>query len=148
MYEKILLPTDGSRCSEKAAEHALLIANQNNAELIVLNVLETHSLVGLPVEDFTRKVNEVFKLEGEKALDNMAALLKNLCKEKGLKEVKVMLETKEGFPADVILQITEEKDIDLVVMGASGKHKVERFLLGSVTEKVVRHAKCPVLTIR
>ena len=55
--------------------------------------------------------------------------------------------TKEGSPAEVILQTVEEEDIDLVVMGASGKHAVERFILGSVAEKVVRHAKCPVLTV-
>lgn len=148
MYKKILLPTDGSKCAEKAAEHAILIARQNNADIIVLNVLETHSLAGLPVADFTRKVNEVFRQEGENALERIYNIFKNISEKQGFKEeVKLILETKEGYPADMILQTVEKENIDLVVMGASGKNRIEKFLLGSVAEKVVRHAKCPVLTV-
>jgi len=74
MYKKILLPIDGSKCAEKAAQHAIIIAGQNNAELIVLNVLETHSLAGLPVEDFTRKVDDLFRREGINALDRVSKI--------------------------------------------------------------------------
>lgn len=148
MYKKILLPTDGSKCAEKAARQAIIIAGQNNAELIVLNVLETHSLAGLPVEDFTRKVNEVFRREGINALERISNIFKELSQKKSfVKGVKLTLKTEEGHPADMILQTVDEQNINLVVIGASGKHAVERFILGSVAEKVVRHAKCPVLTV-
>ena len=148
MFKKILLTTDGFKCSETAAEYAILIAGQNNAELIVLNVLETYSLAGLPVEDFTRKVTEIFRQEGKKALDNINKIFEDQIKQNRFKnEIKLTLMTKEGSPADIILQTAEEENIDLVVMGASGKHAVERFILGSVAEKVLRHAKCPVLTV-
>lgn len=148
MYEKILLPTDGSECAEKAARHAIIIAGQNNAELIVLNVLETHSLAGLPVEDFTSKVNEVFRREGIDALERVSQIFKDMSREKGfVRGIKVTLKTEEGHPADMILKIVDDENIDLVVMGASGKHAMERFLVGSVTEKVFRHAECPVLTV-
>ncbi len=147
MYKKILLPTDGSKCAEKAAQHAILLASQNNAELIVLNILETHSLAGVPVEDFTRKVNEIFRQEGINALERISKLYKDLSREKDIRSFKLTLKTEKGHPADMILQTTEKENIDLVVMGASGKHAIERFILGSVAEKVVRHAKCPVLTV-
>lgn len=148
MFKKILLTTDGSKCSETAAEYAILIACQNNAKLAALNVLETYSLAGLPVEDFTRKVNEIFRQEGKKALDNINKIFEDQIKQKQFKnEIKLVLMTKEGSPAEVILQTVEEENIDLVVMGASGKHAVERFILGSVAEKVIRLAKCPVLTV-
>jgi nucleotide-binding universal stress UspA family protein len=62
-------------------------------------------------------------------------------------DLKVTLKTEEGSPADAILKTIEKEDIDLVVMGTSGKHGLDRFLLGSVTEKVVRSAKVPVLAV-
>lgn len=147
MYEKILIPTDGSECSFKASEHAALIASQNNAEIIILNVLEIHSLAGLPVEEFARKVNEFFKSESGKILEKTSNKIKDYIDNKKLNEVKITTKTIEGSPADMIVQFVEQENIDLIVMGASGKHGVERFLLGSVTEKVVRHAPCPVLTV-
>ncbi len=125
-----------------------MIASQNNAELIVLNVLETYSLAGLPVEEFARRVYDAFRVEGEKALDNISTILNRKIKEEGLKnDLKLSLEQKEGSPADVILQTVDDEHIDLVVMGSAGKHSVERFLLGSVAQKVVSHANCPVLTV-
>jgi nucleotide-binding universal stress UspA family protein len=148
MYNKILLPVDGSECAENAAKHAIIIAGQNNAELIVLNVLETYSLSGMPVDNFTIKINEIFRREGITALDRISKIFKDLLQEKGfLKGVKLTLKTEEGHPADLILKTIEDNNIDLVVMGASGKHAIQRFLVGSVAEKVVRHAKCPVLTV-
>lgn len=148
MYKKILLATDGSECAEKAAKQAIIIAGQNNAELIVLNVLETHSLAGLPVEGFTHNVNELFRREGIDALERISHIFKELSQKKSfVKGVKLTLKTEEGHPADMILQTVDEQNINLVVIGASGKHAVERFILGSVAEKVVRHAKCPVLTV-
>jgi len=148
MYKKILLPTDGSECAEKAAEHAALIAGQNNAEIIILNVLETYPIRGLPVEELTRRVAELFKEEGEKALETISKIIKENEAKEGFKhKIKITLKQKEGSPADIILQTTEDEDIDLVVMGASGKHRLERFVIGSVAEKTVRHAKIPVLTV-
>ncbi|MDI6643534.1 MAG: universal stress protein [Methanobacteriaceae archaeon] len=147
MYEKILIPSDGSECSFKASEHAALIASQNNAEIIVLNVLEIHSLAGLPVEEFAHKVNEFFKIESGKTLVMTSNKIKDYIVKNKLNEVKITTNKLEGSPADMILQTVDEENIDLIVMGASGKHGVERFLLGSVTEKVVRHAHCPVLTV-
>jgi nucleotide-binding universal stress UspA family protein len=148
MYQKILLPTDGSEYAEKAAKHAVWIAGHSEAEIIAINVVDTSSLVGLPAEDLTVKVTEILKEEGKRSLDSISEILKETKKEFNLQKfIKLTMETKEGSPADAILKTIEEEDIDLIVMGTSGKHGIDRFLLGSVTEKVVRSAKCPVLAV-
>jgi nucleotide-binding universal stress UspA family protein len=148
MYNKILLPTDGSKYAEKAAKHAIWIASQSNADIIALNVVDTSSLVGLPAEDLTVRVTEILKEEAHKSLKNIQTIVEEFEKEEGIKqEIKLIKESKEGSPADVILKTVDDEDIDLIVMGTSGKHGLDRFLLGSVTEKVVRSAKCPVLAV-
>jgi nucleotide-binding universal stress UspA family protein len=148
MYQKILLPTDGSKYAEKAAKHAIWIAGMSGAEIIALNVVDTSSLVGLPAEDLTVKVTEILKEEGKKSLNEISQILTDTKKEFDLQNfIRITMETKDGSPADEILKAVEEEDIDLVVMGTSGKHGLDRFLLGSVTEKVVRSAKCPVLAV-
>lgn len=148
MYHKILLPTDGSKYAEKAAKHAIGIASQSDAEIIALNVVDTSSLIGLPAEDLTVKVTEILKEEARRSLENIESLVEEFKKEKGIeKDIKIIKETKEGAPADIILKVVEEEGVDLIVMGTSGKHGLDRFLLGSVTEKVVRSANCPVLAV-
>jgi len=145
LYKKILLPTDGSEYANKAAENAIWIARASGAEIIALNVIETSTLVGLPAEDLIVRIKEMLKEEGRIALEHIFEMATKNNIEEG--DIKVTLETKEGSPADIILKTIDEEGIDLVVIGTSGKHGLDRFLLGSVTEKVVRSAKCPVLAI-
>ena len=140
MYERILLPTDGSEGSENAAKHAIILANKYDSMIYVLTVLETRPTSGVIID--------ILKREGELALDNISKIFKEIEKEQGLKkEIKKIFMMKEGLAADEILKTALEKNIDIIVMGASGKHRLERFILGSVAEKVVRDAKIPVLTI-
>ena len=138
MYDKILLPTDGSKASEKAAEHALLLADKYDSVIYVLNVLETRPTSGV--------TTDILKREGEAALDSISKIFKEI-EDDLRKEIRKRFLMKEGSAAEQILKTAEEKDIDIIVMGASGKHRLERFILGSVAEQVVRDAKCPVLTI-
>lgn len=142
MYKKILLPTDGSKYANDAAKHAIWIADSSGAEVIVLNVIETSTLVGLPAEDLIVKIKEILKEEGKKALEDVS----NILKESG-STVKLIFKTKEGSPANVILKTIDEENVDLVIMGTSGKTGLDRFLLGSVAEKVVKSAPCPVLVV-
>ncbi|GAB4310947.1 MAG: universal stress protein [Methanobacteriaceae archaeon] len=138
MYDKILLPTDGSKASEKAAEHALILANKYNSIIYVLTVLETRPTSGV--------TTDILKREGEAALDSISKIFKKI-EDDLKKEIRKRFLMKEGSAAEQILKTAEENDIDIIVMGASGKHRLERFILGSVAEQVVRDAKCPVLTI-
>ncbi|ADL58963.1 MULTISPECIES: universal stress protein [Methanothermobacter] len=142
MYSKILLPTDGSKHANKAAEHAIWIARESGAEIIALTVMETSSLVGLPADDLIIRLREMLEEEASRSLE----AVKKLVEESGA-GVKLTLRTDEGSPAEAILRTVEKEGVDLVVMGTSGKHGLDRFLLGSVAEKVVRSAGCPVLVV-
>ncbi|MEJ8542376.1 universal stress protein [Methanothermobacter wolfeii] len=142
MYSKILLPTDGSKHANKAAEHAIWIARKSGAEIIALTVMETSSLVSLPADDLIVRLKEMLEEEASRSLEAVKKLV-----EKSGAGVKITLRTDEGSPADAILRTIEKEEVDLVVMGTSGKHGLDRFLLGSVAEKVVRSAGCPVLVV-
>lgn len=142
MYSKILLPTDGSKHANKAAEHAIWIARESGAEIIALTVMETSSLVGLPADDLIIRLREMLEEEASRSLE----AVKKLVEESGA-GVKLTLRTDEGSPAEAILRTVEKEGVDLVVMGTSGKHGLDRFLLGSVAEKVVRSVGCPVLVV-
>ncbi len=149
MYKKILLPTDGSKNSEKAISHALTIAEYEDAEIIILNVVDSVYLTGLPEEDLITKSEMILEEESKKVTSRVEDIIKELEEEKGsnAKDIKLSTRTIEGNAADVILKISESEDIDLIVIASSGKHMLDRFLLGSVTEKTVRHTRVPILVI-
>lgn len=149
MYKKILLPTDGSKNSEKAISHALTIAEYEDAEIIILNVVDSVYLTGLPEEDLITKSEMILEEESKKVTSRVEEIIQELEEEKGseAKEIKLSARTVEGNAADVILKLSEKEDIDLIVIASSGKHMLDRFLLGSVTEKTVRHTKVPILVI-
>ena len=147
MYNKILLPTDGSKPALKATKHAIWTAIQSNAEIIALHVIDMSSFAGLPTRESKKSIKELLVNEGKQAFDEIVDLSIE-CREEYDKEIKISFVTKEGHPIDIILKLVEDEDVDLVVMGTSGKHGMDRFLLGSVAENVVRSSKSPVLVIR
>ena len=142
LYKRILLPTDGSKYSDKSEKHALALAAANNAEIIALSVVENSFSLNLPDSDTISEVNQLLKNETEKNLNKV----ERLRDEEGL-DVKITKKVAEGSPARVILETIESEDIDLVVIGSSGKTGFDKFLMGSVAEKVVKSAKCSVLVI-
>ncbi len=149
MYNKILLPTDGSKNSERAIAHALTIAEFEDAEIVILNVVDSVYLTGLPEEDLITKSEMILEEESKKVTSRVESIIKEIEQEKGSegKDIKISTKTIEGNAADVILKTSESEDIDLIVIASSGKHMLDRFLLGSVTEKTVRHTKVPILVI-
>ena len=148
MYKKILLPTDGSEYAEMAAEHAFLLGSRSGAEIIVLNVVEAPRFTGIRSEDKDELISRL-KEEGQNSFNRIKdMLMKRKSEGKCEKEVNLNFEFKEGSPADIILKAIEEENIDLVIMGTSGKRGLNRFLLGSVAENTVRSAKVPVLVVR
>jgi nucleotide-binding universal stress UspA family protein len=149
MYDKILLPTDGSKNSERAIAHALTIAEFEDAEIVILNVVDSVYLTGLPEEDLITKSEMILEEESKKVTSRVESIIKEIEEEKGSegKDIKMTTKTIEGNAADVILKVSENEDIDLIVIASSGKHMLDRFLLGSVTEKTVRHTKVPILVI-
>ena len=142
MYKKILVPTDGSKFAEKAEKQALFIAKMTEAEIIALGVIETGFSLGISSNETVKDVTEMLKKEAE---ENIGIIEK--MKEADHCDVKITLKIAEGSPADVILDTIQKENIDLVVMGNSGKIGFNRIIMGSVAEKVVRFAKCSVLVV-
>jgi nucleotide-binding universal stress UspA family protein len=148
MYKKILLPTDGSKYSEKAGEHAIWIADKSISQIVVLNVVDTSYLKSIPQEDLGLSLEKQFKAEGNIAVQKFSEKLEVSQCDGQCKNVQLITAIRTGNPADEILKTTEKENIDLVVMGASGKHGLNRLYPGSVTERVVRSSQCPVLVIK
>ena len=139
MYKKILIPTDGSEFAKKAQKHALFIAKISGAELVALSVTENNFVNGLPLDDEIYQLNQVLNERSEENLKEFDKL-----NEDGVKVTHII---KEGSPASAILEVANEENVDLIVMGSSGKSGFDRFIMGSVADKVVNSAKCAVLVV-
>ena len=141
MYQKILIPTDGSEPSQKAVQHGLTLAKEMNASVSALyvgEVMHIPSPVPGPVPIMMEEQGEVLREAGQKIVDDVV--------EKGKKiGVTVTPVVVIGHPADQIIKQAE--DYDLVVMGTMGKSGLSHLLMGSVAEKVVRHSPVPVLVV-
>ncbi len=146
MTQKILVPTDGSKQAEAAGENAITMAGLGD-EIIVLYVIDTDYLNALPQRDLREQLEESLREEGEKAVEDFKQKIEDAKCEGHCKEVNLITKIKQGKAADVILKTIDEESVDQVVMGKSGKHGIEKFFIGSVTDKVVRGAKVPVTVI-
>ena len=139
MYKKILVPTDGSEFAKRAQLQAIYLAKATGAEIIALSVSENHFKNGISLNDEVEQLNELLKDRCEEDLKEFEEM-----NEDGVKISSII---REGSPANVILDVAVEEDIDLIVIGSSGKSGFDRFILGSVSDKVVNAAKCPVLVV-
>lgn len=140
MYDRILVPTDGSPGSEAAVEEAFNLAELTDASVYGLFVVDTRDYSTLPEAEWIAVESELER-EGEAALKE----LEDVGEERG---VPVETSIEHGVPHRAILEQADERDVDLIVMGTHGRTGVRRFLIGSVAEKVVRSADVPVLVKR
>ena len=143
---KVLAPVDLVSDTEGALEYAVSIAKQLGAELAFLYALRVPVYVspemtvpGADVPFVT--LGEFAHQRAQKELDT---ILERVCTEQG---IVARAEIRVGEPADTILAYIREREIDLVVMGTRGRTGLSHLLFGSVAEKVVRLAPCPVLVI-
>ena len=139
MYKRILVPTDGSEFAKKAQSHALFLARVSGAEIIALSVSENHFINGITITEEVEQLNQILNDRCKEDLKELEDMNKD-----GVNMFSII---KEGAPANVILEVAIEENIDLIVMGSSGKSGFDRFILGSVSDKVVNAAKCPVLVV-
>ena len=146
MYNKILLTSDGSKNSEFAIKHALQIAADEGAEVVLLHVVDSKSLTSIP-EEAIENGEIPFDKYSAAVLNHFESVIKDLEDDDEKRKVQIRKLSIEGKPGDVILKVCENEKIDMIVMSNSGKNKVDRFLLGSVTERIIREAPVPVLVI-
>lgn len=145
MYKKILVPLDGSRLSEQALPHAKMIAMGCHVpEVILLRVLkpiDNTTVIAYLGEESIKKMN-IQELESSE--DYMKNLADELLKD-GIATQTVIT---KGHPAHEILEFIDNHQIDLVIMSTHGLSGPSRWILGSVTDRIVKHSKVPVLAVR
>jgi nucleotide-binding universal stress UspA family protein len=146
--KKILVPTDFSKSAQQAIDVATDIAKKSKAELILLHVVEDVSGSSFSIDPqigpsdrwedriFTMKLIEKSKKQLAKVTEDLSG--------NGL---RIKQELRVGTPFHGMRTVITEHKVDLVVMGTAGNTKMQEMIIGTNTEKVVRHAHCPVLTI-
>ncbi|RAV98402.1 universal stress protein [Pseudochryseolinea flava] len=146
--KRILVPTDFSKPAQLATDVAADIARKSGAELILLHVVEGASEGSFNIEgEATYSGNWEDKIFTLKLIEKAKKQMARFSDDSKYGDIKIRQELKLGSPYHGMNSIITEKKVDLVVMGTSGKSELEHMIIGSNTEKVVRHAHCPVLTV-
>jgi nucleotide-binding universal stress UspA family protein len=138
--QKILVAHDGSKSSDKALKKAMEIAVNFNSSLTVLSVIPELYLTELA--DVDR--NKIFEALTKETTEAMERIRKSLSGKS--MDVKTLI--RQGDPAEKILETAQKMKVDLIVTGSHGRHGTKKFLLGSVSAKIVDYSKCPVLVVK
>jgi nucleotide-binding universal stress UspA family protein len=141
--KNILLPTDFSPLSLSAAEYALDLAEQYHARIHLLHVLEkTPPILTIRSLDLSEeKIRQSIENDAKEMLEGAVVKIR-----KG-KDVQIVPTVRKGLDYEEIVAYSEENNIDVIIIATHGRTGLLHTLLGSVAEKVIRYAKCPVLVI-
>ncbi|NJE63307.1 universal stress protein [Enterococcus durans] len=140
-YSKIMVAVDGSKQAEKAFLEALDLAKDNEAELIIVSIINKVEL--------THSAYAFSKIYAEEKQKIEVEMLKKIhdAKEYGLTEIHAIVET--GDPRQLIATVfPTQENVDLIVMGATGKGAIQQALVGSTASFVVAHASCSILVVK
>lgn len=148
MFEKILVPLDGSEHSIHALKAAVQIAKEFDGKIILIHVYSVRTwpigMPGVPETTITVPLDQL--LEGARQAGS--GILADGEKKVKAEGVQVERLLREGHIVEEILRTARDGEFDLIVMGARGISRIKEILLGSVTDEVMRHAPCPVLVVR
>jgi nucleotide-binding universal stress UspA family protein len=142
---KVLVATDGSDYSQRALGRMGEFLPAKTSEVLLLMVIPNPAtgglgLIGPPYIDYAALADQL-RSEAQAVLDKGAATLQD-------QGFKVRLVYREGDPATEILELAQSEDVGMIVVGSHGRTGVRRFLLGSVSSRIVSHAPCSVLVIK
>ena len=138
MYNKILLPTDGSGYAEQEVDRVSKLIS-DDGEIIILSVAGKLNSSAFQRRSKVKKVNERLLKEAKAAVSKMA--------EKFDDSLNIKTIVKTGFPAETIIEVAEEEGAEIIVISASGKSGLHKFIIGSVAEKVLKNAEIDVLLV-
>ncbi len=138
----ILVPSDFSECSEAALRYGLELARRFDARLHLLHVVQDPLTQPWAAEGFSAPLFETIDKWQKEAKERLAQAVP------ASDAARVTISATVAWPFAEILRYATEHDVDLIVMGTHGRGGVTHVLLGSIAEKVVRRAPCPVLTVR
>ncbi|WIV68327.1 universal stress protein [Natrialbaceae archaeon AArc-T1-2] len=138
MYEHVLVPTDGSEPADRAVDQAVELAARFDATLHALFVVDVDERTPLSIS--SEPVVEGLRTEGEKITQEAV--------DRAPDDLETVTAVEQGEADETILAYAGDHDVDAIVMGTHGRRGLDRFLLGSVTESVLRNADCSVLVSR
>jgi nucleotide-binding universal stress UspA family protein len=142
MLSKILVPVDGSDNSFRALEHAIFLSIKiQESQITVLYIIEDLPTVYIYSPKTIEKLHADYKSESAKILERC----KELASKSGINIHTVLL---EGDPASKIIAYSEMEGFDIIMMGSRGMGKFKEMIVGSISNKVIHHAKCSVMLVR
>jgi nucleotide-binding universal stress UspA family protein len=139
-YDDILVPTDGSTHAGLAAEHGIEIAQRFDARIHAVHIVDIRVLSGTPDAAVPASFFEELTAHGEEVTEAVA----ERARAAGL---DVTTTVQKGMPSTALVSYVQEQDIDLVTMGSAGRTGLDRYLMGSTTNRIIRHSEAPVLSI-
>lgn len=142
-YAKILVPTDFSECATEAVRAAVDLAGRYGASITLVHVFEPLVYPFPEATGFSTILNLADVIED---IDELLEKNKRIAIEAGAKDVTAA--QLQGHPPSEIADYAKEGGFDLIVMGTHGRRGLSHLMIGSVAERVVRFASCPVLTVR
>ena len=140
-FKKIMIATDGSVCSRIAANKGIELARLSGGTVYAVYVISMEYFSSMGMDFDWGRVHEALKKDGEIAVSYVKGIGK-------LEKVNVVSILLEGHPATELVRYAEEEKMDIIVMGTVGRTGLDRLLLGSVAENVLRHSKIPVMVVR
>jgi len=141
MFKKILVPTDGSGRAREAAEEAIELAKNVGGEVHFLYVVDSSITSGVPEDWAWEQLEGVLQEEGRKSVGK----LEKMSEEAGVETERVVL---EGIPHREILSYAKDEAMDLIVIATAGRKGLDKLLMGSTTERVLRSSDVPILVIK
>jgi nucleotide-binding universal stress UspA family protein len=139
--KKVLIPTDGSDYSMRAAEYGVSVAKILGAEILFVYVIDTVALDQIGKLTDKDSAEAELKADGERYVKYVLGL----AQKEGVKASSLLA---KGRPYEQIVHLAKGLKMDLIVMGTFGRRGAERILIGSVAERVIEYASCPVLVVR
>lgn len=138
-YKNILVAVDGSPASNDAFNEALNVADRNGAKLFILTVVDYKFSIGDPAF-----INDALKFH----LNNAEIELEQLISNSKMSGLDYETKIDSGSPKRKIIEYALEKQVDLIMVGATGLGAIEQVIVGSTTAYVVNHAKCNVMVVK
>jgi len=138
MFSNILIAVDGSESASKAFRRSVYLAQKCNSKLDLVHAVQcevggdsanTFEMIE-ELKDKAKKILEEYRIEAVK------------------NNVPIQITIMQGDPAKVIIEIAKAKSYDLIIMGTRGRSSFQELLIGSVSQKVIHHASCPVMVVR
>lgn len=148
MFKHVLLPTDGSKLSDRAVQRGIQFAKEARARITALHVVPEFRMVveeGF-VSPMTAELKKRFETESQEHARKMLAKVEKAAKGAGVKCEAIAVVS--DYPYQQIIEVARKKKCDLILMASHGRRGLSSLLLGSETAKVLTHSKVPVLVVR